>query len=278
MKNIPTLDIRRFDSERELFVMELGAACRQFGFCCISAHGIPGELIRSAYAVFKRFFDMPLETKMKYCPPGDDGQRGYSPAKAQSIDDRRYAGPAQHSESWRLGREVDPASALAVSIPRNIWADEVAELKKYGYGLYDALDQLGARLLHCLALDAGLPERHFVDLTQVGNSTLRAIHFPPAPHVNVPDVLFSSHKDSHFANLLPGSDAEGLEVLTHDGSWLPVMPQDDAIVFNIGDLLQHASHGAFASATHRAVITSRENTRQSRYLLPFSLYPSSHTG
>jgi isopenicillin N synthase-like dioxygenase len=278
MKNIPTLDIRRFDSERELFVTELGAACRQFGFCCISAHGIPGELTHNAYAVFKRLFDMPLETKMKYFLPGGDGQRGYTPAKAQSIGDRRYAGPAQHSESWRLGREVDLASALAVSIPRNIWTDEVTELKQYGYALYDAFDRLGARLLHCLALDAGLPERHFVDLTHVGNSTLRAIHFPPLPDGNVPDVLFSSHKDSHFATLLPGSDAEGLEVLTHDGDWLPVVPKDDAIVFNIGDLLQHASHGAFASATHRAVITSRENTRRPRYLLPFSLYPNSYTG
>ncbi|MEW6344146.1 MAG: isopenicillin N synthase family oxygenase [Pseudomonadota bacterium] len=277
MNNIPTLDIRRFDSERELFVTELGAACRQFGFCCISAHGISRELIHGAYAVFKRLFDLPVETKMKYHLPGGDGQRGYTPARAQSVDDRQYAGLAQHSESWRLGREVDPASALAVSIPLNIWADEVAELKQYGYGLYDAFDRLAARLLHGLALDAGLPERHFADLTRVGDSTLRAIHFPPLPTSNLADVLFSSHKDSHFATLLPGSDAEGLEVLTHDGNWLPVTPQDDAIVFNVGDMLQHASHHTFASATHRAVIASRENTRRPRYLLPFSLYPSSPT-
>ena len=49
MKNVPTLDIRRYDTDREAFVAELGAAYREFGFCCISHHGIPRELIDGAY-------------------------------------------------------------------------------------------------------------------------------------------------------------------------------------------------------------------------------------
>jgi isopenicillin N synthase-like dioxygenase len=42
---IPTLDIRRFDTDREAFVAELGAAYREWGFCGISGHGIVGERI-----------------------------------------------------------------------------------------------------------------------------------------------------------------------------------------------------------------------------------------
>jgi len=40
MSQIPTLDIRRFDSDRAAFVAELGAAYREWGFCGIRGHGI----------------------------------------------------------------------------------------------------------------------------------------------------------------------------------------------------------------------------------------------
>ncbi|MCF5940374.1 2-oxoglutarate and iron-dependent oxygenase domain-containing protein, partial [Xanthomonas perforans] len=37
---IPTLDITRFDTDRDAFVAELGAAYRQWGFAGIRNHGI----------------------------------------------------------------------------------------------------------------------------------------------------------------------------------------------------------------------------------------------
>ena len=35
MSQIPTLDIRRFDTDRQAFVADLGAAYREWGFCGI---------------------------------------------------------------------------------------------------------------------------------------------------------------------------------------------------------------------------------------------------
>ena len=62
MSQIPTLDIRRFDSDREAFVAELGAAYREWGFCGISHHGIPTRAIDDAYRVFQQFFALPEAT------------------------------------------------------------------------------------------------------------------------------------------------------------------------------------------------------------------------
>ena len=59
MQHVPTLDIRRYDTDRDDFVAELGAAYREFGFCCISGHGISRELVDGAYDVFKRFLRCP---------------------------------------------------------------------------------------------------------------------------------------------------------------------------------------------------------------------------
>ena len=60
---IPTLDITRFDSDRDAFVAELGAAYREWGFAGIRNHGIPQAQIDAAYDVFKRFFALPDEVK-----------------------------------------------------------------------------------------------------------------------------------------------------------------------------------------------------------------------
>ena len=35
VKRVPTLDIRRYDTDREAFVAELGAAYSEYGFCGI---------------------------------------------------------------------------------------------------------------------------------------------------------------------------------------------------------------------------------------------------
>ena len=63
---IPTLDIRRYDSDRDAFVAELGAAYREWGFAGISHHGIPQSLVDDAYEAFRRFFALPEEVKEEY--------------------------------------------------------------------------------------------------------------------------------------------------------------------------------------------------------------------
>ena len=75
MSQIPTLDIRRFDTDREAFVAELGAAYREWGFAGINCHGIPAEQIDRSYEVFKRFFALPDEVKRKYHVAGGGGAR-----------------------------------------------------------------------------------------------------------------------------------------------------------------------------------------------------------
>src|SRR5690606_30816940 len=76
---IPTLDIRRFDTDRDAFVAELGAAYREWGFAGINGHGIPQAEIDAAYGVFKAFFALPEDTKKQYHVPGGGGARGYTP-------------------------------------------------------------------------------------------------------------------------------------------------------------------------------------------------------
>ena len=270
MKHVPTLDIRRYDSDRAAFVAEIGAAYREFGFCCISGHGIPRELIDGSYDVFRRFFALPTEAKMHYHLPGSGGARGYTPFKVETAKDSAYA---DLKEFWHIGREIPRDSKFANVMPPNIWPAEVPDFKDYGYGLYEALDQLGSRVLRALALHIEQPENFFEDKTDVGNSILRPIHYPPITDETVPNVRAGAHEDINLITLLVGASAEGLEVLS-DGQWLPITTEGDAIVVNIGDMLQRLSNHVYPSTSHRVVNPPNENARKPRYSVPYFLHPN----
>lgn len=276
MATIPTLDIRRFTdpsspADRSAFVAELGAAYREWGFCGIRGHGIPQTQIDRAYDVFQRFFALPEETKRKYHVPGGGGARGYTPF---GIETAKGAKHHDLKEFWHVGREIPRDSKHAELMPPNLWPEEIPGFREVAYGLYTTLDALGSRVLAALALHIGLPEHWFADKTDVGNSILRPIHYPPITADDIPNVRAGAHEDINLITLLVGASAAGLEVLSRKGEWVPFTADEDTIVVNIGDMLQRLTNHVYPSTTHRVVNPPGEAARQPRYSTPFFLHPN----
>jgi len=268
---IPTLDIRRYDTDRDAFVAELGAAYREWGFAGISGHGIAPSLIDRAYAAFRKLFALPAEVKMKYHLKGSGGARGYTPFGVETAKDSQYP---DLKEFWHIGREIRRDTAYAEVMAPNVWPSEVPEFRPCGYGLYDALDKLGSRVLRALALHIDLPEAYFDDKTNFGNSILRPIHYPPITAPNIPNVRAGAHEDINLITLLVGASAQGLEVRSRNGEWVPFTADADTIVVNIGDMLQRLTNHVYPSTTHRVVNPPGENAREPRYSVPFFLHPN----
>ncbi|HVT33849.1 MAG TPA: 2-oxoglutarate and iron-dependent oxygenase domain-containing protein [Rhodanobacteraceae bacterium] len=273
---IPTLDIRRYDTDREAFVAELGAAYREWGFAGIRGHGIAQSVMDRAYDAFRRFFALPAEVKRKYHLAGTGGARGYTPFGVETAKDSRYP---DLKEFWHIGREIPRDSKYADVMAPNVWPGEIPEFRPAGYGLYDALDRLGSRVLRSLALHIELPEDYFDDRTNFGNSILRPIHYPPITTPadstgNLPNVRAGAHEDINLITLLVGASAEGLEVRSHAGEWVPFTAEADTIVVNIGDMLQRLTNHVYPSTTHRVVNPPGENARKPRYSVPFFLHPN----
>ena len=269
---IPTLDIRRYDTDRKAFVAELGAAYREWGFAGISGHGISQSLIDNAYASFVRFFALPTDVKMHYHQKGTGGARGYTPFGIETAKDSRYP---DLKEFWHIGREISRDSKFANLMPPNVWPTEVPGFHEYGYGLYEALDALGTRVLRALALHIDLPEHFFDDKTNIGNSILRPIHYPPITAPDIPNVRAGAHEDINFITLLVGASAAGLEVKSRKGGdWVAFTAQADTIVVNIGDMLQRLTNHVYPSTTHRVVNPPGEQARKPRYSVPYFLHPN----
>ena len=271
MQRIPTLDIRRFASDRDAFVSELGDTYREWGFAGIRGHGSPASLIDDAYRVFAAFFALPEDAKRRYHVAGGGGARGYTPFGVET------AKGAQHfdlKEFWHIGREIPRDAPHAAVMPPNLWPDEIPEFRDIGYALYEALDQLGSTVLSALALHLGLPADWFADKTDSGNSILRPIHYPPITTPDIPNVRAGAHEDINLITLLVGASAEGLEVLSRRGDWVPFTAEADTIVVNIGDMLQRLTNHVYPSTTHRVVNPTGDKARQPRYSTPFFLHPN----
>ncbi|MFP7721263.1 isopenicillin N synthase family dioxygenase [Lysobacter sp. A3-1-A15] len=276
MNAIPTLDIRRFTQpasapDRDAFVEELGAAYREWGFAGIRGHGIEDGRIQASYDVFKAFFALPEATKLKYHVPGSGGARGYTPFGVETAKGAKHH---DLKEFWHIGREIPRDSRYADAMPPNLWPEEVAGFREHGYGLYQALDALGSQVLSALALHMGLAADYFADKTDSGNSILRPIHYPPITSDDIPNVRAGAHEDINLITLLVGASAEGLEVRSRKGEWVPFTADADTIVVNIGDMLQRLTNHVYPSTTHRVVNPPGGKARQPRYSTPFFLHPN----
>jgi isopenicillin N synthase-like dioxygenase len=264
---IPTLDARDVQSAK--FAQDISAAYARYGFVIIQNHGIDTQLIDRCLACFQRFFALPVAEKMKYKVPNGGGARGYT---AFGIETAKGATHHDLKEFWHVGRELPPGHPFNQVMAPNIWVDSIPDFREAAYGLFQAFDALGAKLLSAIARSVNLPPDFFADKVDLGNSILRVIHYPPLPPDPKGSVRAGAHEDINVITLLLGAEEPGLEVLSRSGEWLPINPPAGSLVCNVGDMLQRLTNKHLRSTTHRVVNPPRDRATKARYSLPFFLH------
>jgi len=267
MRGVPTLDMRRFDTDRAAFVADTGQAYREFGFCCFSHHGIDQGRIEAAYEEFRAFFALPDAVKRRYIQPGSG--RGYVGFKVETA---RTSTVPDLKEFFHVGREGAPPDDPVLR--PNVWPSEAPGFRDHVLALWRAMERAGGTVLSAVALDLGLAGDSFAPVTDHGNSILRALHYPPVRPEDLPAVRAEAHEDISLITLLVGATASGLEVLTREGGWLPIETAPGNLVVNVGDMLQRLTNRVYPSTTHRVVNPEGEAAAHSRYSMPFFLAPN----
>ena len=266
-KQIPELsfvDIEKGDSNS---INILSDALEDHGFFSITEHGLSNELVDKCYQLSKQFFNLEYEIKNKYSSVGSKGARGYTPkgietAVGENVPDQK--------EFWHHGPVVD--DTFDQKIPKNIIIEEMPEFNKYYDELYLELHKIGSRVLSVIALSLDIDKNFFTPWIEKGNSLLRSIHYPPVDS-NLNPHRARAHEDINLITLLIGAEEGGLEVLNKDGSWIKVSPSSEAIVCNIGDMMQLVTDKKLKSTTHR-VIQDKLTESKPRYSIPFFLHPA----
>jgi isopenicillin N synthase-like dioxygenase len=272
---IPVVDLAQLSGtpqQKAAFVDALGKAYEDVGFVAVKNHGIPDSTIEALYTNTREFFALPQETKRKYEIPGLAGQRGYTSfgkehAKGSTAPDLK--------EFFQFGQTVEDNDPIKAEYPDNVVVSEIKSFSPTFANAYRSFESSGSALLRAIAIYLGLDEKYFDQYVHNGNSILRAIHYPPITEEPKSAIRAEQHEDINLITLLIGASADGLEILSKQGVWVPVTSLPEQIVVNVGDMLQRLTNNKLRSTTHRVVNPPREKWGTSRFSIPFFLHPKS---
>jgi isopenicillin N synthase-like dioxygenase len=101
------------------------------------------------------------------------------------------------------------------------------------------------------------------------NSTLRLLHYPPAPHLGLNAIRLGAHQDYSGITLLWQDTTGGLEILTPEHEWVVIEIPTGYIGVIASEVMQRWSGGTLHAAPHRVRIIEPHQINQSRYSIAF---------
>ncbi len=267
---VPTIDVRSLgDDPRTLAVID--RACREWGFFQVVGHGISPELLDAVHARMREFFALPLDEKRAI-------ER--TATNAWGFFDRELT---KNVRDWKEIFDVGPAAPggpVGGSLPQ--WPSSLAAFRPTIQAYYAACERLARRLVSALAAGLGVPAQSVLRAFGPGHTSfLRLNYYPPcddpapadAPTMPAAGRLgVHHHTDAGALTLLLQDEHPALQV-QRDGRWYLVEPRPDALVVNVGDVVQVWSNDRYRAALHR-VLASRT---AARYSAPFFFNPTADT-
>jgi isopenicillin N synthase-like dioxygenase len=268
---IPVVDITDIDrSEAALreVAAAVAAACTGSGFFYLAGHGIPAADVAAVFEANRRFHARPLDEKLPI--KLNRWHRGYQPfATTTLVSSARFA-PARYAnqmESFFIRHEIPPDTpgyGRGIFDGPNQWPADDPAFRDVVTRFDAAFRALGHRLLRVFGVAVGESPDFFAPAFAPASTTLRLIHYPPAPATRPADLYgIHPHTDYGFLTLLAQDDVGGLEIRRPDGTWIPATPIPDTFVINVGDALARWTNAYFNSTPHRVINLSANRDRYS---------------
>ncbi|KAJ4973577.1 hypothetical protein NE237_006751 [Protea cynaroides] len=251
---IPTIDLSGFESDRRSIIVDrIRDASSKLGFFQVTNHGIPFEIIDRTIAGIKAFNEQPQEIKVLHY----NRDMGCSVSYSSNYD--LYISKAA---SWRDTITVNWGPNIDISEIPEICRSELVEW-------YREVQRLGETLMEMLSEGLGVERERLKALSCTKGTTVVGNYYPPCPQ---PDMTlgFASHTDIVALTMLVQDQVGGLQI-KHGKHWVDAKPVPNAIVINIGDLLQILSNEAYRSVEHRVLAN---HLRQPRISVAIFFNPS----
>ncbi|KAM7271251.1 hypothetical protein ACFE04_030465 [Oxalis oulophora] len=251
---LPVIDLDHLNSCDERMRAGCAAAiCRassEWGFFQVVNHGISCELLRNMKREQVKLFETPFETKLT-CGLLNNSYRWGNPAATCS--NHLSWSEAFHVPLTKISQHSSygPFTSL-----REVMQDFAASMSK-----------LAMLLVRVLAENLGHVQGVFDNICDESTCFLRLNRYPACPVS--PDIFgLVPHTDSDFLTILYQDEVGGLQ-LKKDSRWVSVKPNQDALIVNIGDLLQAWSNDMYKSVEHKVVA----NGKMERYSIAYFLCP-----
>ena len=258
--NVPVIDIG--DIETPAAAGAIDRACREWGFFQVTGHGIDEQLIAELFRVAKEFFSQPGNVKREILRSADNPWGYFDEELTKNTRDGKEVFDYGPTDGDRL-------------VPR--WPERLPRFESVILAYYSACERLAHRLLAAISRNLGMPKDYLAKgFGDVHTSFMRLNFYPKCPPTAVPPSgrLFgvNQHSDAGALTLLLQDRQPGLEVCK-DGEWYLVEPRAEALVINIGDMIQVWSNDRYRAALHRVTT----NADKDRYSVPYFFNPSYDT-
>lgn len=141
----------------------------------------------------------------------------------------------------------------------NVWPPssliEPATFREPAEAYYQAIFKLSLTVLEMIARTLPHGSHVFDDfIANTPAAPLRMLHYPPAQKTEKRQLGASAHTDFGAITLLLQDQNPGLEVLDQGtNEWVPIEPNPDAYVVNVGDMLSKWTRGQYQSSVHRVL-------------------------
>ncbi|KAK4455877.1 thymine dioxygenase [Podospora aff. communis PSN243] len=262
---IPLIDFSKFQQGSEAQKLETAQAIlkgfQTTGFIYLKNIPITRETRAHAFETSAKLFKLSHEEKMACAWTTPEANRGYSaPGRekvslltdADEVEKVRAAAP-DIKESFEIGREDEPGHP-------NQWPAEKGDLVGFKDSMTDFFNQckaLHVEVMRAIAVGMGIDPAFFDSYVDVGDNTLRLLHYPAVSKevfkMNPGQVRAGEHSDYGSITLLFQDRRGGLQVKSPNGQFVDATPIEDTCVVNAGDLLARWSNDTIKSTIHRVV-------------------------
>ncbi|KZV31646.1 gibberellin 3-beta-dioxygenase 1 [Dorcoceras hygrometricum] len=235
--DVPIIDLHAPDA-----VELVGNACRKWGMFQVINHGVPRSLLGDAESHVRRLFGLPAHRKLQALrSPG--GATGYGVARISPF----FSKLMWHEGFTIMGSSLEHAKLL--------WPQDYEEFCSAMDNYQKQMKSLAYKILVLILKSLEAKDEKTLISTasfQQSEGALQLNSYPCCPNHNQA-IGLAPHTDSLLLTILHQNDTKGLQVLRENTGWITVPPVSEALVVNIGDLLNIVSNGQFPTVYHRVV-------------------------
>ena len=276
---LPSIDIAALatDGDRKRTVSdELIDAFEEVGFAVLVGHGIEKKLLSEMRELLIRVFNVPDSIKEELLISRSN-YRGYIPLGFFSPNEKKifeetkndlYEGFKLH---WECPKE-NPVKSECILYGSNKWVKQVENMKETVLSYWKDCDRLATTLLFHLAIALGVKPAILLDFFHEPLTNMTLLHYPVSSTKSQKSGIHP-HKDISAITILHPDPLGGLEIRTRKGECFEIFCPPDALLVNIGDLMEVWSGGRFISTPHRVL----NRTEESRYSAPYFSVPRHST-
>lgn len=253
--SVPEIDISQLRHADTLAALD--RACRDWGFFQVTNHGIPATAIANLFEQTHAFFRQPMEEKYRVLRTRENPWGFYDRELTKNVVDLKQV------------YDFGPSDGAGI---RPQWPNRLPVFRLVVQNYYWHCEQLAYRLLAALSTNLGMSPGYLSRGFGRRHTSFLRLNYYPVSRESLGNgagaMGVGQHTDAGALTLLLQDEQPGLQVF-RNGEWHLVPPRKDAIVVNIGDIVQVWSNDEYIAGLHRVTAS----TDRPRYSIPFFLNP-----